>query len=386
MKLISLTDPSTQPVLPANRTRAVNPPSLSMGERVEAIVLEVRERGLLLLELGNTRVLAETRQPMSEGARFTARVVQNSPQIVLRILADDQPGMQEGLPESLIMFRSRPGLMEDMFRQLSALVDSMAETLPAEQFPLVAAARNGLQGLLASLIFSGSGTQDLDGIPEAPARPEAPAGDGGNSAARFSGGDDPAKASAGTLRESLLRLAVVVEEKLAAMDAGAPGRKDLEHAATTVRSALETLDVQRDVNILSRREGGPVVIQMPAAFPGGIRVQDLFIYPEGGQDGGDGTTEESFRVVLCLNMEMLGDILVDARMSGGRMTGSLRCGTEETRDLLQSGVDDLKERLAAAGFPDAGIVFLTDHDIAGTILERKHSLPLFQRDAVNVYA
>ncbi len=386
MKLISLSDPSTHPLSPTNRTRAGSLPPLSVGERVEAMVLEVREGGLLLLDLGDTRVLAETKQPLGEGARFAARVVRNSPQIVLQVLADDQPGVQGRLPESLSIFRSRPGLLGDMFRQLSALVESMAETLPADRFPLVAAERNSLQGLLSSLIFSGSGKQASDGVDESPAKQAAPADGDRNPDARLAEGNAPVKTSPGTLRESLLRLAEAAERELATMDAGAPGRKDLEQAASTARSALETLDVHRDVNILSRREGGPFVVQVPAAFPGGIRVQDLFIYPEGGRDGEDGSAEESFRVVLCLNMEALGDILVDARLSGGRMSGALRCGTEEVRQFLQSGMDELKERLAAAGFPDAGIVCLADHDINRTILERRLSLPLFQRDAVNVYA
>ncbi len=387
MKLISLPESSSiSPVTPAQRARPTGLPTVSVGDRVEALVLEAREGGLLLLELGDTRVLAETRQPIGEGARFAARVIRNSPQIVLQLLPGDSPGGQEALPESVSIFRSRPGLLGDMFRQLSTLVESLAETLPAEHFPLVAAERNSLQGLLSSLIFSGSGKRVPDGAGEAPAKPAVSAGGDENPAARPAGGNEPATTSRGTLRESLLRLVEAAERELAGMEAGAPGRKSLEQAASTARSALETLDIHRDVNILSRREGGPFVIQVPAAFPGGIRIQDLFIYPEGEQEGGDGGTEESFRVVLCLNMEALGDILVDARLSGGRMTGALRCGTEEVRQFLQSGMDELKERLGAAGFPEAGIVFLADPDITRTILDRKRSLPIFQRDAVNLYA
>lgn len=385
MKLISLSDPSVTPVSPASRTRPVGLPLLSIGERVEALVLEVREKGLLLLDIGGNRVLAETKQPLDEGARFAARVVRNSPQIVLQVLAGDAPAGQESLPESLGMFRSRPGLLGDMFRQLSSLVESLADSVPGDLYPQTTAARGSLQGLLSSLIF-GSGTKPSAGAGEAQAGP-APTADGeGSPAVQLpDGGRAPERAAQGTLRESLVRLAEAAERELAAMDAGAPGRKSLEQAASTARSALETLDVHRDVNILSRREGGPFVVQVPAAFPGGIRVQDLFLYPEGGQDGG-GTVEGAFRVVLCLNMETLGDILVDTRLAGGRMSGTLRCGTEEVREYLQSGLDELRERLAASGFPDAGIVCLTDHDIARTILDRKQSLSIFQRDAVNLYA
>jgi hypothetical protein len=387
MKLISLNDPSVTPVSPVNRTRPAGLSLLSVGERVEALVLEVRERGLLLLDIGGNRVLAETKQTLGEGARFAARVTQNSPQIVLQVLAGDAPAGQESLPESLGIFRSRPGLLGDMFRQLSTLVESLADTLPGDLPPQLAAARSSLQGLLSSLISPGFGKQSSAGAGEVQAGLPAPADGDGNPVVRLpDGGNVPEKAAPGTLRESLVRLAEAAEREMAAMDAGAPGRKSLEQAASTARSALETLDVHRDVNILSRREGGPFVLQVPAAFPGGIRVQDLFLYPEGGQEGGGGEDKEAFRMVLCLNMETLGDILVDARLAAGRMSGTLRCGTEEVREYLQSGLDDLRERLAASGFPDAGIVCLTDHDIARTILDRKQSLPIFQRDAVNLYA
>ncbi|GEM_PF-1798315 len=388
MKLISLNDPSITPVSPANRTRPAGLPLLSVGERVEALVLEVREKGLLLLDIGGNTVLAESKQPLGEGARFTARVVRNSPQIVLQVLAGDAPAGQESIPESLGMFRSRPGLLGDMFRQLSTLVESLADTLPGDLPPQLAAARSSLQGLLSALVFPGSGKPSSStGAGEAPAGLPAPADGEGNPAVRLPDGENaPEKAAPATLRESLVRLAEAAEREMAAMDAGAPGRKSLEQAASTARSALETLDVHRDVNILSRREGGPFVLQVPAAFPGGIRVQDLFLYPEGGQEGGGEDGKEAFRMVLCLNMEALGDILVDARLAGGRMSGTLRCGTEEVREYLQSGLDELRERLAASGFPDAGIVCLADHDIARTILDRKQSLPIFQRDAVNLYA
>jgi hypothetical protein len=386
MKLVSLSDPSTRPVAPTHRPRAGGPPSLSVGDRLEAVVLEVRENGLLLLDLGSTRVLAETKLPLGEGERFTARVVRNAPEIVLQILADEPREGHAGLPESLCLFRSKPGLVEDMFRQLAALVESLAEDRGGDRSPLLAAARNSLQSLLSSLIFSGAGTQARDGVRQFLAGLDAPADGDGNPGARFTAVNDLAGAARGTLREALLRLSEAAGRELAAADAGASARRDLQHVASTARSALEVLEVLRDVNNLSRREGGPLVIQMPAAFPGGIRIQDLFIYPEGGREGGDAAAGKSFRVVLCLNMETLGDILVDARLSGGRMTGALSCGTEEVRQYLQSAMDELRERLAAAGLPETGIVCLTDRHIARAILERRHSLPLFQKDAVNVYA
>ncbi len=383
MKPVALSDAAMLAVVSADRRRAIHPPALAVGEQVEAVVLGVKEKGFLLLSIGNARLLAETRHPLGEGARFTARVIQNAPKLVLQILTEDPSGGQGTLVDSLRVFRSRPGILEDMFRQLAEFVDAPADARAGALHPRVAAERNRLRGLLASLIFSGGKTKGPDGLPERAAGIDLPGEwDGDSARGAEPGAGKPAR---GSLQEALLRLSGAIETELAAQEPGSPERTSLGRLASTVRSALESLEVLRDVNILSRQAGGPSVIQIPAAFPGGIRVQEMFICADGGQDGAE-SGEAPFRVVLCLNMETLGDILVDARLTGGRVTGALRCGTEETRRNLQSGMEELEERMAAAGLPDARFVCLVDRDIARSIQEARLSLPLFQRDAVNFYA
>lgn len=155
-----------------------------------------------------------------------------------------------------------------------------------------------------------------------------------------------------TLADSLIRATY------AGLDRGLRGRLldfllDVPQGALreTASNALRALDLEQLLNAARREFGEPLHYVLPVPDGAASATAHLFVLDRDGRGaGGQGEAgEDSFRVVVGVDLSRLGPIRADLLLRADQLALRLRVGRPDTARRLRRLAGELEERLTSAG-------------------------------------
>ncbi|HRR41911.1 MAG TPA: flagellar hook-length control protein FliK, partial [Syntrophales bacterium] len=144
--------------------------------------------------------------------------------------------------------------------------------------------------------------------------------------------------------------------------------------------SVKTVEALQVMNILCREREDGFIFQIPFLFPGGVKTGDVFVR-RNRNPGPDGNI---YDVVLFLDLDALGKIVVEAGMRGERIRCNIRCENEELSDFLSSALDELRESVHRAGCTMESVACIAEADLEEK-REAFYRERLFPGDAVNLF-
>ncbi len=347
---------------------------LAVGELLTADVLEARDGKQYLVSLKGSTLTADSEVLLKPGDRVVVRVDQQFPRVVLSLI--EVPPKTSLLQSDLLRwYRSNPGALRDMFSQA-------AEVFSREKLGGLVRyiGRNDIKDalkLVQSLFFQPEEIEEGAFL------------------------RDYAQ-NIGLLREGVLRKAVgnrgvppTAERSLkgvlmkiagdlrnAEMGTGSPARDEegLRGFLDFLERSVKTVEALQVMNILCQEREDGFIFQIPFLFPGGVKTGDVFVR-RNRNPGPDGSI---YDVVLFLDLDALGKIVVEAGMRGERIRCNIRCENEELSDFLSSALDELRESVHRAGCTMESVACIAEADLEEK-REAFYRERLFPGDAVNLF-
>jgi len=358
--------------------KAESLPPLSVGEVVEAEVMESSRSGKALISLKGSAIMADTELPLTKGERVAVRVAQLHPGVVLRTI---HGGISEraGVVDYLRLYRSDPKalsnlLMEGVDRFSPEKLGGLAAHLGKED-------AKDIQNIFKSLIFSRENLKNP----------------------LF-------------FKEYIHRLGYLMEQKLGEALKGRAGRRahladalhNLKGALTKVsgrlqslmktgdfpsaggldgfiRSSLQTIDSHQVINYLFQEYEGKYMFQVPLLFPDSRGMAEIFV-KFGDRDSQGRGRHGGKTVLFLLHMDALGDIVAEAKIETGKIHCVLKCSDKEICGFMRSFLGELRERLVALGYEIEYLECVTERD-APRMRDRYHEFEnLFALEGVDLLA
>jgi hypothetical protein len=126
-----------------------------------------------------------------------------------------------------------------------------------------------------------------------------------------------------------------------------PGVNGFISAADRAVRCIESLQI---VNTALLEQEQTCLFQIPIASPEGTGMAEVFLKCEDQGDRKGGSKKTTWTLHFLLSMDALGDIAVDARIEEKTVACSISCGDEAMRSFIHAHVEELRERLTAAGY------------------------------------
>ncbi|MCX7635666.1 MAG: flagellar hook-length control protein FliK, partial [Syntrophales bacterium] len=127
------------------------------------------------------------------------------------------------------------------------------------------------------------------------------------------------------------------------------------------------------------------IILLPMAFPGGIRIQELYIEGEGRKERDEGPVKTR-RCVLILNLDVLGELMVEITMTDRKLSCRIACRHEEAHQTIMNHLDDLRDRFAVTGLAAEAMVCTLDPRLGEVTKDFRAGLYINRREAMSLFA
>jgi len=356
MKILPTTQPVHKPdFLLHIQKKAESLPPLSVGEVVDAEVVEGSRAGKAVILLKGSAIIADTELPLTKGERVAVRVARLHPGVVLRTV---HGGILEkaGVVDYLRVYRSNPKalsnlLMEGVDRFSPEKLGDLADRLGKED------AKN-IQKIFKSLIFSRETLKNPLFFKEYVHRlgylMEHTLG---KALKRIGGRRGHLGDALDTLKGGLIKVSDRLQPLLRAGDLPAAERLD-----RFVRSSLQTIESHQVINYLFQEYEGKYLFQIPLLFPDSRGLAEIFVEfkdrdsPGGGRRGGKS-------VLFLLHMDALGDVVVEAKVEAEKIRCVLKCRDQRICGFMRPLLGELGERLVALGYDIEHLECVTQKDI-----------------------
>jgi len=355
--------------------KAESLPPLSVGEVVEAEVVESTRHGKALLLLKNSQVVVSSELLLKKGEKVAVRVAQLHPGVVLRIV-QNEISQKSRLMDYLRFYRSNPKALLEFFtdgidRFSPEKLGELAGRLEKEDV------RN-IQNILKSLIFSGESLKNplffRDYVYKLGYLLETELGE---ALKGRSGGTTNAPQ---TLKELLLRVSGRLQLLMESENLPAA-----EKLLVFVRSSLQTMESHQAVNCLFQEYEGKYMFQIPLLFPEDMGLAEIFV-KFGDRDSKSKGRRGEKSVLFLLNMDVLGDIVVEAKVKTKKIGCVLKCGNENVCDFIRPFLEELGDRLMALGYEIDYLKCVTEKDNLKIKSEHREFQNLFALDGVDILA
>jgi len=137
------------------------------------------------------------------------------------------------------------------------------------------------------------------------------------------------------------------------------------------------------INISPRGSSDHYILQIPFLSPDGIRTGELIIETE--QDSAADRTGKKYHVVMFLNMDALGDVMVDAALTGRKLTCLFRFTDGDAERFFSPLLEELKNNIHKVGY-ECGMLQCVTVETIGEIKEEYHRALFHDRCEINVLA
>lgn len=381
----------TSPVIPTGRSQeimslrgtaepSVRPQALSFarGELIEARVIHCGPDQKVTIRVKNSTLLAETGTSFQTGEKLTLRVDQLTPNIVLRIM--NRENVNTGIENAFVKFyRANPGALKDLFVSAETVFhpDHLREASHYLSNRNIDAVRRALDQLMFFKSGSSGAISPQDYIKTLGLNFEKNL---------MKALHDPTllknENAEPSLKETLLRLSEEIHTAPSCKDLVDPKAKlNIDRLAGFADQALTVIESLQIVNILAQEQDKLFVLQIPVQCADGIRMQDIYIEAERDQKG---TQERTSRVVLFLDMDSLGDLIVDASFAGGRLSGIIKSQNENVLDFISNLLPELKEKMREAGYNVCDFQCIPDRNLQAWKSDFLTNYDLYSRNTVDV--
>ncbi|MBI3756352.1 MAG: hypothetical protein HY267_00090 [Deltaproteobacteria bacterium] len=320
-------------------------PPLSLGQAVEAEIVDELADGLVLVNIAGAFLTAEASDALPLGGRFAARVEQLQPQVVLRVLVGTEEGdeSEDGsnvqaeaaklLRAAIPHHASAAESLRELTQELASFIEhspqesippnllklqNLIKTILPEQGPptavqLAAFIRDsGLQYESKLLHAAESSPQDLLHVAE--------------------------KDLKGVLLQSLL----------------CHGAEEFESIASSITHHLEHIESQQAMNILAQAKGAPCQLQIPLFIGQSMATTYLSIERDGSGAGEREKREkgEEYNILFALDLEHFGQTRIDARIGPQSLWAAFYVDQPESVALLQRELPGFRLTLQSLGYAD----------------------------------
>ena len=354
--------------------------SLTLGENLEALVLNQDHNRKALLQIKNTTVTADTPFPLPIGERLTVRVDQLQPNIVLRMITREDTETLRAA-ESLKFYRSNPGALKDLI--VFAKEFFLGNNLKELSGYLTKKDLHNIYNILNKIIIS------KDNLSNPLFLKDFILALGLTGERRlFRALSDPAtlkdEKNGLTLKEILLKLSSELSPLQTTGDDIEPEIRQLvSQLSNFTDDAMKTIESLQIVNVLAQEQDGLFTLQIPLQLPGGIRMQDIYIEGDRKNEHGRG---KQYRIVLFLDMDALGELAIDAGVKEGILRCTIKCPDQESFDFMQALLPELRNTLSAIGYDTGSLQCLLDRDIPSWKQEFLNDYSVYSQTTVNVHA
>jgi hypothetical protein len=368
------------PIQGGAKTSGVTPlASLVIGESLDVRVIDCSCNNKVLLQIRNSTLVADSPLPLQIGNKLTVRVDQLNPNIVLRIIGSEDPDTAK-VNEFVKLYRSNPGAMKDMVVTAKSIFNS--ENLKELSNYISPRDIQTIHKVLDRIIISRANVTN-------PLFPQDVVRALGLMFERklMKALSDPSlleKENNGqNLKESLLKLSSDLQTTQTSFDfPEAETKQRLENLSSFADRALTVIESLQVVNVLAQEQDGLCLFQIPFQLPDGIRIQDVFIEKDREQSGKN--SEKSYRVVLFLDMDALGDFTIDASVKNETLKCVIKGRNQDALDFISLLLPELKEKLSGIGYVACDLKCAMDKDIHSWKLDFLSDHKLYSRNTVDV--
>ncbi len=380
--LVSVTAPGNVRIVTAETPAAGRLPVLNQGDVLRGLVLKAGEDNRVLLQIGDHRIPADARTALKPGQELVLRVEETGPRTVLQIIADGYPEAKT-INRYLVLNRANPQALSDLFTLFRQDIAAAGVT---ETYPeAIRSDLRKLGRLMDSLVFS-QHTLNNPGFVKDYIQGLGLLLEHGLFRALDNSNRPAALRDREGLKGGLQKLAGLLKEL--AGDAVENAPRSREPAVNLMRQSersITALEIQQVINVLAREEGSPYLLPIPMAFPDGIRFQDLYIERDPGRPSGPGDPGTR-RFVLFLDLDMLGEMMADVKLTGTRISCRLKCREAASQLFLAPLMPELTERMTAAGLEVVEAVCQLEPGLPEIRREYRDMHLINNREALNLFA
>jgi hypothetical protein len=337
--------PAFKPLIdPVLQIKLSHQPStgLSVGQTVEARVLDRLGDGRFVINVGESHLTAEAESALQPGQTMTLRVDSLSPRVLLSVVS---PPEERITAEFLRVFRSNPGALAESLGELGRILgDSRASDLTS----LVGGDK--LKAILDGMGSAALGREQLErGFSLRSAiRSLGLMLESDLRAALENPDADPAS-SAANLKTALMRALEEMRANLESAGLDPADRKAMREVIPVLERAVRSIESQQVLNVYFHETEGKILVQVPVLLPGLMGKANIFIHGEEGQSGGE-KRKDAFCVVFALEMDALGDVIAQATFRGKTLSCHIRCGDESMAAFITGLLPELESQLIGAGY------------------------------------
>jgi len=324
--------------------------SFRAGDVLQALVVEKLSSNEVLLAAKGSTLLARSDLPLRAGDRLHLKVENTSSLILLNLIV---PADEETLQfrNNLAMFRSFPeGLLNVVKNGLEIFHGDLQ---PVFQF-INKADIDSLLKILNSLIYSEKSLANpfflKDYILNIGYLLESDLKKSLNRSNEK--GDNLHCASNKNFKSLLSDLSSQLHQIMndaANMDLDPQILKSLKSLSNYTDDSLKTIYNHQVANVIGQEEDQGYYFQIPFKLADNLRMMDLFINLKD-RNGEKIRNNDHFQFVMFLNMDALGDLMVDVRYNQKKIWGMFKCVSSESRDFLSAFLEALNERLILSGY------------------------------------
>jgi hypothetical protein len=362
-----------------NKTSAV-PAALSVGEILETRVIEKLSDRNILIALKGIKIPAEAEVALNKGDAVRVRVESLHPQVILRIMGGVFTEESQ-VVDYLRWQRANPDALSQMVTEAFSLLNGenlgkILRYLPEEVLQRTSQMFKLL--VLSQETRGGNFVKDYLGnlgmLTESHLRKIMEGGQGVNK------GDLTPQ----NLKSLLVRLSDEIQNLLMKREAlDNEGIITLTKLSEFVDSSLKTIESQQIMNFILQEAESKYLFQIPILFPDSVRKGDIFIeYDRNKRNKGH---EGHHRVIVFLNMDILGEMIIEATLEGTILGCLIKCKDQETCDFVSSFLEELRRALVAAGCEISAMTCVAGGDLTGEKIEYYQDRIVYAREVVDIF-
>jgi hypothetical protein len=330
-------------------------PPLSVGEIVEAEIVERQGERTFLISFKNRSVSADSKIPLRVGEKRSVRVEQLSPRVLLRVLQNEKSENVK-FADFVKYIRTNPTALLNLFvegngRFSPENLGELATLMGKEDIET-------LQKLIQSMTLSKGSLTDgffkdyIDNLGYLMEKKLAEALE-----KKFGRAKNIARAS-DNIKGLLSKISDKVDMLM--MNARHPG---VERLSQFINASLKTIEAHQVVNVLLQENENEYMFQIPVLLPEQLGLAEIYV-KFNDTDSNSGGRKKQQRVLFLLNMDALGDIVVEATIDTKRMGCIVRCSREEIRAFIVPFLRELEEKLVTLGYDIDHLTCVTETDIS----------------------
>lgn len=152
-----------------------------------------------------------------------------------------------------------------------------------------------------------------------------------------------------------------------------------------IRSSLKTIDSHQIINYMFQEYEGKYMFQIPLLFPENMGLAEIFINFRD-QESQDKDHQGEKSVLFLLNMDVLGDVVVEAKIKTKKIGCVLKCADKIVCDFIRPFLKDLGGRLTALGYEIDYLKCVIEKDTLKIKSEYSEFKNLFALEGVDILA